>query len=76
MNANTGEVDLDKSIIFMRKNFYFGNLPASPITEVSLGKFSAGACLTDEAKKLLADSRYADDFGAFLKVDRMEKIGF
>ena len=47
----------------MRKNLNFGNMPSSPITDVGLGKFCAGACLTEESKKTLADHRCTDDFG-------------
>ena len=62
VDVDTGNIDLDKPIIFKKKNLNFGDIPASPITEVGLGKFFAGARLTEEGKKRLTDHRYADDF--------------
>ena len=48
-------------MVHRRDNVDFGDKPASAITEISLGKFFAGACKFAAAAEFLCDKRYADD---------------
>ena len=78
VDSETGVVNLDKSIIFRHDKLDFGDMPASPILEVTLGKYCAGPCVTKEARQMLRDNRYADDLGDSIESKRevMEKEGF